>query len=311
MFGLILQTHASRKLTYSCWERQHLHTLINRNNFKSTFRSLEAGSYSRSDSYPIEDRQPCNKCQKKAAFRRSKNLCLGWEMLIAGTEQCQRVTCFWRSFSRSSPLTYGQIPFLTSSPSVHLWTDGLSDYIFVQRLQVDVAYIDAAGKDRHTFLCAMKLHHIILVRSKLWIGEFLGKLWLPRPQPPKISQESLALARFVPHRIKVMLQCRLHGWGVKEWKRERCATSPNKGQEQICRVLFCFVSRTEANELLRIDQTWQWSTFFLAWPVRPLEPGELIFLEPNAFTNRLEGATNAKDQNTCGHQLDTIFVFSV
>lgn len=29
--------------------------------------------------------------------------------------------------------------------------------------------------------------------------------------------------------------------------------------------------------------------------LRPLEPGELIFLEPNAFANRLEGATNAKE----------------
>lgn len=29
--------------------------------------------------------------------------------------------------------------------------------------------------------------------------------------------------------------------------------------------------------------------------LRPLEPGELIFLEPNAFANRLEGAMNAKE----------------
>lgn len=36
----------------------------------------------------------------------------------------------------------------------------------------------------------------------------------------------------------------------------------------------------------------QWLAFQL---LRPLEPGELVFLEPNAFADRLEGASNAKD----------------
>lgn len=68
IFALILQTHASRKLTYSCWERQHLHTFkTNRSNSKSTFRSLKAGtrSYSPSDLYPTEDSLATNVKRKQ------------------------------------------------------------------------------------------------------------------------------------------------------------------------------------------------------------------------------------------------------
>ena len=79
-----------------------------------------------------------------------------------------------------------------------------------------------------------------------WSWRIPWQALAPKATSQDITRKSCS--RFMPHRIKVMLQCRLHGWGVKEGKRERCATGPVKGEEQVCRVLFCFVTPKLMNQ---------------------------------------------------------------
>ena len=155
-----------------------------------------------------------------------------------------------------------------------------------------------------SFPCAQWscINHIILVRSKLWIGEFLGKLWLPRPHP-KISQKSLA-----PYSCHTGSKWCYSADFMVEGKRERCATGPVKGEEQVCRILFCFV----APKLIRIESNLATLHFLNlsgmtcvtceAVGARRVDfPWAQCVCKPFGGCYECQGAT-------CGHQLDTIFV---